>query len=161
MRAGPGIDTPETSEITERLQAARRLCQAAGERLSQPRLRVLERVIEAGGPVKAYDLADRLYGGRAASVITVYRALAFWARMGLVRKVETLNAFIATSSIGASAFLLCGGCGATEEIPFDGLGAVERVAETLGFKVDRLMLEAGGLCRRCAAKVVVVNEVEA
>ena len=147
--------------ITGRLEAARRLCLTSGERLSPARLRTLELVLAAEGPVKAYDLARRFHVDGPASVITIYRALSFWARMGVVRKVETLNAFVAVALPGeTSAFLLCGACGRTEEVPVDVAEEVGAVARAIGFQVGRLTLEAGGRCRDCSARRIVITEPE-
>ena len=148
--------------VAGRLEAARRLCLEAGERLSAARLRTLELVLAADGPVKAYDLARRFHADGPASVITIYRALSFWARMGVVRKVETLNAFIAAAQGGeTSAFLLCGDCGRTEEVCVDMADEVAAAARAIGFQVGRLTLEAGGRCRACSVRRLVVAEPEA
>ncbi len=147
--------------VQGRLEAARRLCLETGERLSPARLRTLELVLAADGPVKAYDLAKRFHDGGPASVITIYRALSFWAKMGVVRKVETLNAFIAVALPGeTSAFLLCGACGRTQEVTIDVTEEVGAVARALGFQLGRLTLEAGGRCRDCSGRRLVVAEPE-
>lgn len=145
----------------ERLAAARRLCRETGERLSPSRLRTLELVLAADGPVKAYDLARRFHADGPASVITIYRALSFWARLGVVRRVETLNAFVAASLPGeTSAFLLCGVCGRTEEVSIDVTEEVGAVARAIGFQLGRLTLEAGGRCRDCSTRRLVIGEPE-
>jgi len=151
----------ERVAITERMAAARRLCLERGERLSPARLRTLELVLASDGPVKAYDLARRFHPDGPASVITIYRALSFWARMGVVRRVETLNAFVAAALPGqASAFLLCGACGRTEEVSIDVMDEVGAVARAIGFQLGRLTLEAGGRCRDCSGRRMVISEPE-
>ena len=44
----------------DRLNAARKLCEAKGERFTPLRAHVFELIIEDGNAVKAYDLLDRL-----------------------------------------------------------------------------------------------------
>ena len=56
---------------------------------------------------------------------------------------------------------MCGDCGESAEIPLSSPADVAAAAFGLGFAIDRLTLEAGGRCRRCVARVIVVNEVEA
>ncbi len=151
-------------EVEARLTQARQLCVRLGVRLSTQRLRTLELVLQARGPVKAYDIAKRFYSHRRASAITIYRALRFWEEIGLVRRIKSLNAFVAALNGEAAsgfAFLVCGECGESTEIPLSSPAEVAAAASGLGFEIDRLTLEAGGRCRRCASRIVVVNEVEA
>ena len=157
---GDSVDT----EVEERLAQARRLCVRLGVRLSVQRLRTLELVLQAKGPVKAYDVAKRFYSHRRASAITIYRALKFWEEIGLVRRIKSLNAFVASLDGDAApgfAFLICSDCGESAEIPLSSPAEVAAAAFGLGFEIDRLTLEAGGRCRRCATRIVVINEVEA
>ena len=157
---GDSVDT----EVEERLAQARRLCVRLGVRLSVQRLRTLELVLQAKGPVKAYDVAKRFYSHRRASAITIYRALKFWEEIGLVRRIKSLNAFVASldgEAASGFAFLICRDCGESAEIPLSSPAEVAAAALGLGFEIDRLTLEAGGRCRRCVARVVVINEVEA
>jgi DNA-binding PadR family transcriptional regulator len=58
-------------------------CEAAGQRLTPPRRRVLEMLLKAGQPVKAYDLIAAFGdGGPPAKPPTVYRALDFLSKLG-------------------------------------------------------------------------------
>ena len=158
--AGERVDT----DVEERLAQARRLCVRLGVRLSAQRLRTLELVLQARGPVKAYDIARRFYSHGKASAITIYRALKFWEEIGLVRRIKSLNAFVASLDGEAApgfAFLICSDCGESAEIPLSSPAEVAAAALGLGFEIDRLTLEAGGRCRRCMAQIVIVNEVEA
>ncbi len=153
-----------TTDVTHRLFQARLLCARTGARLSDQRLRTLELVLQAAGPVKAYDLAKRFHSHGQASPITVYRALKFWEGLGLVRRIETLNAFVACAPGAATAnaaFLVCGACGDSAEIPLAVPADLAVAAAGLGFEIERLTFEAGGRCRRCARRITVVNEVEA
>jgi Fur family zinc uptake transcriptional regulator len=138
------------------LARAESVCSEAGETLTPVRRRVLELLLEARGPAKAYDLLDGLKSGAgAAKPPTVYRALEFLTRMGFAHRVESLNAFVACD-IGACArstiFLICRLCGRTEE--FDAGHAVLDVGEAAAkhaFNVERTMIEAHGLCAACRA----------
>lgn len=128
-------------------------CAADGERMTAPRRRVLELLLAAGEPVKAYDLIAA-YGrdGEAAKPPTVYRALEFLERRGLAHRIASLSAYVACSHGGsghAAAFLICDCCGATAEI---GVGAGTQMsarAAEMGFSIQRATVEAHGLCARC------------
>src|SRR3712207_2413718 len=84
------------AEVAEALAEAESRCTSAEERLTGPRKRVLELLLTAGAPVKAYDLIAA-YGaqGEAAKPPTVYRALEFLERLGFAHRLESLNAYVA------------------------------------------------------------------
>lgn len=132
---------------------AERMCAAAGENLTPLRLRVLELLMDRGGPAKAYDLLPLIDADKQAKPPTIYRALDFLVRMGLAHRIESLNAFVACD-VGACArstiFLICERCGRAEE--FDAGHAVVDLSDAAkrdGFAIRRTMIEASGLCAEC------------
>jgi len=139
------------------LSAADQRCQQAGQRLTPPRRRVLEQLLEAGQPVKAYDLIATFAEDAPAKPPTVYRALDFLSKQGFAHRIESLNAYVAcrhSASEGgagnhAAAFLICDCCGATREIDPAVLESIESAAATRGFAVQAVTIEAHGLCRDC------------
>jgi Fur family zinc uptake transcriptional regulator len=142
--------------LAHALADAERRCGAAGERLTAPRRRVLELLLEAGGPVKAYDLMA-LFGGTAGETAkppTVYRALDFLGRTGLAHRIESLNAYMACrlgETSHAAGFLICDCCGAAREIDRLPADWVTSAAEEAGYQLSRVTVEAHGLCGDCAA----------
>ncbi|MFT3996967.1 MAG: transcriptional repressor [Asticcacaulis sp.] len=148
--------TLDTGGVEVRLAEARRLCEAQGERMTAPRLRTLELILSENAPIKAYDVIDRFHPDGAAKPPTVYRALAFLEQMGLVHRIESLNAFVACQShtacdhgeSHAAAFLLCDCCGRSEEVALN-VNEIERQAALSGFEARRITLEARGLCKAC------------
>ncbi len=137
------------------LVAAERRCDATGDRLTPARRRVLELLLGAGQPVKAYDLmAGFGVDGETAKPPTVYRALEFLARTGLAHRIESLNAYMACG-LGderhAAGFLICDCCGTTREIEPPAAQDVQDAARSSGFVVSHVTVEAHGLCPECAA----------
>jgi Fur family zinc uptake transcriptional regulator len=134
---------------------AERRCVAAGERLTPPRRRVLELLLEAGQPVKAYDLMAGVGpSGETAKPPTVYRALEFLARAGLAHRIESLNAYMACrlgEAAHAAGFLICDCCGAAREIQPMTPPEVRDAANQAGYVLSGIMVEAHGLCADCAA----------
>lgn len=132
---------------------------ADGERMTAPRRRVLELLLEAGEPVKAYDLIAR-YGadGQAAKPPTVYRALEFLERKGVVHRIASISAYVACTAHAAdagahaAAFLICDCCGATAEvaIPSNELG-MAAAAQRAGYRIERTTIEGHGKCASCKA----------
>ena len=130
-------------------------CSDAQERLTGPRRRVLELLLRAGGPAKAYDLiAGFGEGGVAAKPPTVYRALDFLEKQGFVHRIESLNAYVACKRVGethSAAFLICDCCGATREVaPFSSKNIGALFAGS-GYDIHALTVEARGLCAACQA----------
>jgi Fur family zinc uptake transcriptional regulator len=137
------------------LTAAEARCEAAGQRLTAPRRRVLELLLQSGQPVKAYDLiAGFGAGGEPAKPPTVYRALDFLSKHGFAHRIESLNAYIACgggSEGHAAAFLICDCCGRTREIEPVGAAEIARLAAGKGFTLTGLTVEAHGRCEDCPA----------
>lgn len=139
------------------LDAAHRLAESRGARLTPTRARVLDIVAESHKPIGAYDILERLSRerGRAAPP-TVYRALAFLVEQGFVHRIDSLNAFIACFDAERShdaGFLICEGCQTVEEIADPTLGAAMKGSVAArGFKARRAVMEISGLCAACAGK---------
>ncbi len=136
----------------DRLAEAQALCLEAGERMTSSRLRTYELILEASAPVKAYDVIDRFHPDGAAKPPTVYRALSFLEQMGLIHRIESLNAFVACDTRDhqhTAGFLLCECCGQSVEIAIPNVQDIEASAALSGFKVSHITLEARGLCAAC------------
>ena len=139
--------------LSAALGEAESRCQAAEERLTGPRRRVLELLLSSSAPVKAYDLIAAFgTDGQAAKPPTVYRALEFLERLGFAHRLESLNAYVACRRTGerhAAAFLICDCCGATEEFDPSVAQAVGQAGAQRGYDVRALTVEASGLCPAC------------
>lgn len=152
-----GHDHPDTGltpgQIVRALDDAEARCAASGERLTPPRRRVLELLLQAGEAMKAYDLIAR-YGldGVAAKPPTVYRALDFLEKNGLAHRIASISAYVACS-VGdrahAAAFLICDCCGATAEVTPPEGEALRRAAEAAGYSLERTTIEGHGRCPAC------------
>lgn len=148
---------PSEAAIAETLTLVEGRFVSDGERMTAPRRRVLELLLTAAEPVKAYDLIAR-YGtdGQAAKPPTVYRALEFLERQGVVHRIASISAYVAcTADSGpdalthAAAFLICDCCGATAEVPVVNLDAVSQAAIKAGYSVERTTIEGHGRCAAC------------
>ncbi len=149
--AHPGL---KGHALTHALGAAETRCVATQERLTAPRRRVLELLLEADGPQKAYDLIAA-FGehGEPAKPPTVYRALEFLERLGFAHRIESLNAYVPCRIDGGehrAAFLICDCCGAAQEFEPD-FTAQLAAAEAAGYQVATITLEARGRCAACRA----------
>lgn len=144
---------PTAAQVDRVLAAAAARVAASGERLTRPRRRVLELLLAAGAPAKAYDLVASFHAeSRVAKPATVYRALQFLETRGLVRRLSTLKSWVACdpAQLGApAAFLLCDCCGSCRQIPSPDVTLLNAAATGTGYVIERVTLEVQGLCAAC------------
>lgn len=116
---------------------------------------VFKALSESDVPLSAYDILDlhhvRDKGLKAP--LTIYRALEKLQELGLVHRIESLNAFVACDR-GPHAepvgFMSCERCRKTVELPVDQCEAVLRAsARASGFELDRITVEMSGRCTDC------------
>ena len=146
---------PQADAVARAMDEADRRLTAEGERMTPARLRVLELLLAAGEPVKAYDLIARFgEDGQPAKPPTVYRALEFLERKGLAHRIASISAYVACTSgtdDHTAAFLICDCCGATQEVSAPVAGDLGRAAQAAGYAITRTTIEAHGRCPACAA----------
>ena len=132
--------------------------------MTAPRRRVLELLLAAGEPVKAYDLIAR-YGadGQAAKPPTVYRALEFLERKGMAHRIASISAYVActagedaTTANHAAAFLICDCCGAAEEVTAPVGQTFALAADIAGYAIERTTIEGHGRCPACRVAMPAV-----
>ena len=139
--------------IHDAMTAAETSCAAAGLRLTPVRRRTLEILLEAHEALGAYDVLARLDAdGFGSKPPVAYRALTFLVDAGLAHRIERLNAFVACThpSGGADhdpAFLICNRCGTVAE--GEAGRAMQNSAAAAGFRIERTVLEAEGVCPSC------------
>lgn len=133
-----------------------RACEQRGLRLTPIRANALRLIADAGRPIKAYDLLDRMKATHdAAAPPTVYRALDFLLEHGFIHKLASINAYVGCHHPGgeqhAVPFLICDNCqSATELEDANVVGSLEASARALGFMPQAQTLEVHGLCANCA-----------
>jgi Fur family zinc uptake transcriptional regulator len=114
---------------------------------------------QAAAPRSAYDILDGLRGEGMRAPLQVYRALDKLMEMGLVHRLESLNAFVAcsdphdhgTHAHGVTAFAICEDCGAVAEFHDDTIET--RLAawqKSEHFKPEKTTIEIRGHCRACS-----------
>lgn len=127
-----------------------------GLRLTPVRRRTLEILLESHRALGAYDVLERLAAeGFGKQPPVAYRALDFLVENGLAHRIRRLNAFAACMHAGqphAPVFLICRSCDKVAEAPGEAVhDAMDAAAGAAGFTVERLNIEALGLCPACRA----------
>ena len=136
------------------LDRAAALCQERGVRLTPLRRRVRELIWAGHKPRGAYDILDVLKTERrGAAPPTVYRALDFLLKHGLVHRIESMNSFVGCpdpDTLHGGQFLICRSCGLAAELNDSGVvNAIKKSAARAGFVVGRPIIEIAGLCPHC------------
>jgi Fur family zinc uptake transcriptional regulator len=147
-----------SDETETLLRHAGDICAKRGARLTDLRRLVLGHVLDAAGPVGAYDLLERVRRTRlGAAPPTVYRSLDFLLAHGLIHRLERLSAFVGCVQHDHRAdghlaqFLICRQCGRVIEIEApDVVEALACTARRMGFALRTATIEAEGVCADCA-----------
>jgi len=156
-RHGNGVKHVDQRTVETELERVGVECARRGAQFTELRRDVLGLILEAEGPVTAYQLLDRLRETRqGAAPPTVYRALDFLLAQRLIHKVERLNAFVPCVDRGhkhAVQFLICVECGAVTELEDRAIAdAVGQAAEREGFGLRAAIVEIEGVCAACRQK---------
>ena len=142
--------------ITTAMADAELVCQQRKQRFTTLRKRVFELVWQQHKPIKAYDVLEKLQQGGRAAPPTVYRALDFLLELGLIHRIESLNAFVGCIKLGRQhegQFLICSSCWAFAEIDCAQISeSIRSSADSFGFEIQQQTIEIMGLCPKCQAK---------
>lgn len=140
--------------IDKALLQAEAACIIKKARLTPTRKRVLELIWSSHKAHKAYDILEVLSKeDSSAKPPTVYRALDFLLEMGLIHKIESLNAYVGCphpEDDSTHQFLICEKCGNVDEI-YD--AEINKKLNALclknHFKQNNKVIEIKGLCKNC------------
>lgn len=142
--------------IASGFEHAEAACDERQVRLTPNRRAVLEVLLADHKPLSAYEIAERIdWKGRKGGPVQVYRALELFETLGLVHRIESLNAYIACSrqdDTHGAQFLVCKDCNRVAEACDSRLEQdIHRLAGQAGFQVHAPIVEIKGLCPDCAA----------
>ena len=143
--------------VSDGLEAAEARCLAESLRFTPVRRKVLEILLQEHRALGAYAILDKLReDGFGSQPPVAYRALDFLVANGLAHKIERLNAFIACvhpSHAHTPAFMICRLCDAVAETQSSpARGALGDAARATGFRIERTVVEAEGVCPSCVDK---------
>lgn len=137
------------------LQAAEQMSKEKGHRWTEMREAVFACVLDQKKPVTAYQLIDQLSKKQKKDIkpASVYRSLDALCELGLVVKIESLNAFMACAHPEhhhEHVFLVCRQCGNADELADHSISKrLSTDATHQGFKIEKQVLELQGSCRDC------------
>ncbi|AHC73489.1 transcriptional regulator np20 [Candidatus Endolissoclinum faulkneri L5] len=161
MNRFPSCAHDHESCIACALSSAEIICKRREVRLTNLRRKVLQLIWDSHAPIRAYDLIEKLSNSCTANCSTrsrvapqtVYRALEFLIKQGLVHRIESLNAFVGCiepEENHMGYFLICQSCGVVQEFANGVLNqALRYYANKLNFQIKCITIEVAGLCANC------------
>ena len=138
----------------------------ARSRLSKNDRAVLGVLKQANAALGAYDILDSLRPTGMRAPLQVYRALNRLMALGLVHRIESLNAFVACAQGSdahhadpqladhcAAAFAICNDCGHVDEFTDPSIDTgVRDWADRSSFSIGHVTLEIRGVCADCSGR---------
>lgn len=140
---------------SQELQNALNLLQNAGLRRTKPREAILGFLIKKHGPYSIEEIFQGLKS-RDLDLVTVYRCLAAFEQIGLVRRCDFGDG-VARYEFQSDPHhhhhhVICTDCRRTESLDTCELPKFEAIVQQLGYTNIRHSLEFFGLCRDCQHK---------
>lgn len=141
--------------IDDALHHARNICQQAGVKLTPLREQVLMLIWQSHKPLGAYDIIDMLatVSNRRIAPPTVYRTLEFLLELGVIHRINSLNAYIGCPTPNTEHpgyFLICKQCHTVNESNDEKLlQQITRLGHDANFQIQKQWLEVLGLCQHC------------
>ena len=125
-------------------------------RLTRNQGTVLEVLRGAPRPMSAYQILSRTADAGLKAPPQIYRALQKLLELGMIHRVETLNAYLCCDRgphCEEVSFAICEHCGAVAEVPLPRLAsALRKGAAAQGFSFHDARIEIHGACGDCAGK---------
>ncbi len=143
----------DTATITkQQIEQLRQLCAEAGIKLTHQRLEIFKELMAADDHPSAESIYTRLHKKLPTIALdTVYRTLATFDELGLVKKLHIMNErTLFDTNLSIHHHFICSHCKKVEDIywqGFDNCSLPEEV-ESVGV-VESRHLEFHGVCRSC------------
>ena len=125
----------------------------SSKNLSKNQLLVLDSLKQARQPLGAYSLLDKLREKGLKAPLQVYRTLDQLEKIGLVHRIETLNAWTLCCEEKHECtpiFAICDDCGTvTEHLDKTLFDNIVALPVSGGFMPNRTVVEIHGKCENC------------
>ena len=133
------------------LTEARNRIRCAGMRITQPRLAIIASLHRHDGPVSCERIHQDV-GAGVCDLVTVYRCLAVFEELGLVRRSYLHNGtclYELTLTTLRHCHIVCKACGVPERIEYFPVEDVERLLTDRGYAQVSHVVEFFGVCPQC------------
>jgi Fur family ferric uptake transcriptional regulator len=133
------------------LEEACNRIRSANMRVTKPRVALVEALFKQEGPVSIERL-HQIVGIKSCDLVTIYRCLAAFENLGLVRRSYLHNGtclYELTTGHARRYHIVCKQCGRTDPVDFDLAGDTEEKLRGKGYTEISHVLEFFGVCPAC------------
>lgn len=164
--------TSKASDALKPLELACGCLRTAGMRVTKPRTAILAALIHRDGPTSIDQLHQDL-AKKSCDLVTVYRCLAAFERIGLVRRSflhSGTSLYEITFGDPKHYHVVCKSCGTAERVDYFSVEGMERMLKDRGYAQLSHIVEFFGICPACqsaqasrvaAVKTPVASRLEA
>ena len=145
------------------LDEARTRIRQARMRITRPRIAIIESLQRHAGPVSIERIHQEL-GSKVCDLVTVYRCLAAFEQLGMVRRSYLHNGtclYELTLGTPRHYHIVCKTCGATDRVDYFPVEGVERMLQDRGYSQVSHVVEFFGVCPQCQQTAPVRNAIPA
>lgn len=145
------------------LDEARTRIRQARMRITKPRLAIIESMQRQEGPVSIERIHQKM-GADVCDLVTVYRCLAAFEQLGMVRRSYLHNGtclYELTLRTPRHYHIICKACGSTERVDYFPVEGVERLLQERGYADVSHVVEFFGVCPTCQSAVPTRNAAPA
>jgi Fur family transcriptional regulator, ferric uptake regulator len=154
-------DIADLSRMGSPLDLACARLKSAGLRITQPRVAIIEALIRRDSPVSIEQLHQDL-ASDACDLVTVYRCLAVFEQLGLVRRCFFHNGtglYEINLNDSHHHHIVCRTCGKVERIDASFTEGTERILHERGYGQVTKLVEFFGVCPDCQKKAAEFSPV--
>jgi Fur family transcriptional regulator, ferric uptake regulator len=144
----------ERGRTNNPLELACARLKSAGLRITQPRIAILEVLIQRDSPATIEQIHQNL-ASESCDLVTVYRCLGAFEELGLVRRCFFHNGtslYEINLNDSHHYHVVCRSCGRVERIDVSLTDAVENMLRERGYDQISHMVEFFGVCAECQKK---------
>jgi len=126
---------------------------AAGYKITGPRVAVLQVLAEAEIPLSAYDIEERIPEHIPVNVVTIYRVLALFEKLGIAHRIHSKEGYVRCdfeAGLGCHYFAVCDNCGRADEFIRKNCDLEQAIPKSLPYKSLSHLSEMTGTCNKCA-----------
>lgn len=159
--------TSKPGETQTPLELACGSLRTAQMRVTKPRVAILAALIHRAGPTSIEQLHQDL-AKKSCDLVTVYRCLAAFERIGLVRRSflhSGTSLYEITFGNPQHYHVICKVCGTAERVEYFSVEGMERMLKDRGYSQLSHIVEFFGVCPTCqsvsAARKTTVKTPEA
>lgn len=151
--------SPATNALGEACSRIR----TAGMRVTKPRVALVETLLQFAGPASIERIHQQV-GLKSCDLVTIYRCLAAFENLGLVRRSYLHNGtclYEQTLGTARHYHIVCKSCGKPDPIDYTLPHGVEQNLQARGYAHISHVVEFFGVCPQCqqAAKPTRVTSV--